>query len=213
MIGLSLLLGLFSFERTGYAVRIFGPTHMLLVMVSYLTPLLLYAFSDKDVYNRDGSNVWTLGRLSKPITWISIALVLLLIAINSGPVGWPVTRATFPYAPFVWMTTVAISICFWFLYGRSHYAGPVKSLTTWTVGYEVEIPRKLPNAFARQEKTVNFDLPSTREPTTNARSLANMTTHQNTELEFPQAYCTYDSSGSLWSATETQVPNHSFFHE
>ncbi|OAV93254.1 hypothetical protein PTTG_08541 [Puccinia triticina 1-1 BBBD Race 1] len=213
MIGLSLLLGLFSFERTGYAVRIFGPTCVLLIMFCYLTPLMLYAFSEKDVYNRDGSNVWTLGRLSKPMTWISIAFALLHIAIHSGPIGWPVTRATFPYAPFVLITTVAISICFWFLYGRSHYAGPIKSLTTWTVGYEVEIPRKLPDAFARPEKTVNFDLPSTREPTTNARSLANMTTHQNTELEIPQAYCTYDSSGSLWSATESQVPNHSFFHE
>jgi hypothetical protein len=105
---------------------------------------------------------------------------------------------------------VLISVVFWFLYGRSHYAGPIKSLTTWTLGYEVEIPKQVPNVQVCKAKISNLDPPRTIDSTPNG-SAANMT-YRRTEFELPQAFCTYDSSGSLWSATESQLPNQSFFH-
>ncbi|KAA1085403.1 hypothetical protein PGT21_005976 [Puccinia graminis f. sp. tritici] len=213
MIGLSMLFSLVSFDPTSASLRIFGPSCTMMLLICYLTPLLIRVISPKDVYDRDGSNIWTLGRYSKSMTWISIIFLTLLLVTLSGPTGYPIDTKTFPYAPFCLVATILISVFFWFVYGRSHYAGPIKSLTTWTLGYEVEIPKQLPNIPVRQEKVDNFDLPRTRDCTTNGRSLANMTTHQRTELDLPQAYCTYDSTGSLWSATESQLPNHSFFHE
>lgn len=117
---------------------------------------------------------------------------------------------TFPFAPFVLIGAITISLVFWFLYGRSHYAGPIKSLTTWTLGYEVEIPKQAQAAQVRHEKPDNVDLPITLEPTPN-RSAAELT-YQRTEFELPQAFCTYDSRGSLWSATDSQRPEQSFFN-
>ncbi|KAI7942858.1 hypothetical protein MJO29_012702 [Puccinia striiformis f. sp. tritici] len=213
MIGTSMTFGLLSLLHSDIAIRALAVANAHLVGFVYLAPLLLYAFSEKDVFNRDGSNVWTLGRFSRPITWTSIAFLTLVVVIQAGPTGFPVTALTFPWGPFILVATIFVSLAFWFLYGRSHYAGPIKSLTTWTVGYEVEIPKQMPNVHPRQEKAEHFDHPRTMEPTTNGRSLANLTSQQRTEFDLPQAYCTYDSTGSLWSATESQVPNQSFFHE
>ncbi|KAH9453280.1 hypothetical protein Pst134EA_024162 [Puccinia striiformis f. sp. tritici] len=213
MIGTSMTFGLLSLLHSDIAIRALAVANAHLVGFVYLAPLLLYAFSEKDVFNRDGSNVWTLGRFSRPITWTSIAFLTLVVVIQAGPTGFPVTALTFPWGPFILVATIFVSLAFWFLYGRSHYAGPIKSLTTWTVGYEVEIPKQMPNVHPRQEKAEHFDHPRTMEPTTNGRSLANLASQQRTEFDLPQAYCTYDSTGSLWSATESQVPNQSFFHE
>ncbi|KAA1095401.1 hypothetical protein PGTUg99_029591 [Puccinia graminis f. sp. tritici] len=213
LIGISMLFSLIAFDPTSNSIIIFDVSAAYLVLVCYLTPLVLYALSKKDVYDRDGSNVWTLGYLSKPVTWISVAFLTLVLATLSGPSGWPVDKKTFPYAPIFLIITIGISLFFWFVYGRSHYAGPIKSLTTWTVGYEVEIPKPRANAPVRQEVVNHSDLPRTPDLAANERSLANMTNHQRTGLELPHAYCTYDSSGSLWSASESQVPSQSFFHE
>jgi hypothetical protein len=34
-----------------------------------------------------------------------------------------------------------MAIISWFLYGQTHYVGPIKSITVWTTGQEVELPR------------------------------------------------------------------------
>ncbi|KAA1097673.1 hypothetical protein PGT21_016641 [Puccinia graminis f. sp. tritici] len=212
MIGISMLFSLVALDPTGKSIAIFGVSSAHLVLFCHLTPLVLYAFSPNDVYDRDGSNTWTLGRLSKPVAWVSILFFTLILVTLSGPSGWPLDHKNFPYAPFFLLITIVISLFFWFIYGNSHYVGPIKSLTTWTAGYEIEIPKQLTNAPVHQEKGEDYDLSRTGDMTANGRSLANMTSQRRTELELPQAYRTYDSSGSLWSATESQLPNHSFFH-
>ncbi|PLW22515.1 hypothetical protein PCANC_18609 [Puccinia coronata f. sp. avenae] len=210
MMTLSMIFSLLALYPKSRFVAVSGVANVFFISAAYATPLILYVFSEKDVYNRDGSNAWTLGRLSKPMACISIFFLTLQMAIHCTPLGWPVTPRTFPYPPFFLVGAVLISVVFWFLYGRSHYAGPIKSLTTWTLGYEVEIPKQVPNVQVCKAKISNLDPPRTIDSTPNG-SAANMT-YRRTEFELPQAFCTYDSSGSLWSATESQLPNQSFFH-
>ncbi|KNZ59201.1 hypothetical protein VP01_1785g3 [Puccinia sorghi] len=115
-----------------------------LSLMCYVIPVVLYLFSDKDVLYRDGRNFWTLQQWSRPLA--SLALITLLIQMILG--GFPTDpKKAGPQFPVRAVSSASIplvalmAIISWFLYGRAHYVGPIKSITVWTTGQEVELPR------------------------------------------------------------------------
>lgn len=158
MLGLQVTIALTGLEPSGLLLNAASKASTLFIMVAYLTPLIIYVSSPKGVYDRDGSNMWTTRGFSKPLACISIGFLTLEFMIQSGPVGTPISIKTFPIAPFILLGAVGLSSCLWYLYGRAHFVGPIKSLTTWTVGYEVEIPRPLPKSINRLEKNDGYEM-------------------------------------------------------
>lgn len=49
----------------------------------------------------------------------------------------------------------------WVIYGNSHYAGPIKSITVYTVGHEVELPKTRSHPSSNRHATPNSAKPST----------------------------------------------------
>lgn len=115
-----------------------------LSLTCYLIPIALYLVNDKDVLYRDGRNFWTLQRWSRPMAWLAFTTLLVQMVLGGFPtesrkVGhqFPSRAVSSASIPLVALMAVAS----WFLYGRAHYVGPIKSITVWTAGQEVELPR------------------------------------------------------------------------
>ncbi|POW18922.1 hypothetical protein PSHT_05283 [Puccinia striiformis] len=99
---------------------------------------------DKDVLYRDGRNFWTLQQWSRPLAWLAFITLLIQMVMGGFPtepkaagpqfLARAVSSASIPLVAL--LATVS-----WFLYGRAHYVGPIKSITVWTTGQEVELPR------------------------------------------------------------------------
>ncbi|WAQ81359.1 hypothetical protein PtA15_1A699 [Puccinia triticina] len=115
-----------------------------LSLMCYLIPIVLYLLSDKDVLYRDGRNFWTLQEWSRPLAWLALITLLIQMVLGGFPtearaagpqfLARAVSSASIPLVALL----AAVS---WFLYGRAHYVGPIKSITVWTTGQEVELPR------------------------------------------------------------------------
>ncbi|WAR60051.1 hypothetical protein PtB15_11B693 [Puccinia triticina] len=204
MIMLSIILMFVSLEPSGWILRLGKDSTSVLVLTSYVIPCIIYLFCERGVYDQDGRNVWRLKSFSKPLTLISVLFLLLLLACYSGPAGYPLTSKTFPIAPLAALGCLMISLVFWFTYGRNHFIGPIKSLSTWSVGFEIDLPKKRSRNLAPQARA------DTRDPTVaqagsqsvNDRSGAVLSSQPNHTLGIPHTYCTYGSDGSLWTETE-----------
>ncbi|GAA5985994.1 hypothetical protein JCM11641_004894 [Rhodosporidiobolus odoratus] len=107
---------------------------------SYVCPILLYLFCDKDVLRGDGRAKWTLRGASKPLAVAAAVFLLTFIVTMCLPTGYPVTPLTTSYASVVLLGVLLLSSIAWVLYGNSHYAGPIKTTTRWTIGAEVDLP-------------------------------------------------------------------------
>ncbi|KAI7951148.1 hypothetical protein MJO29_009822 [Puccinia striiformis f. sp. tritici] len=206
MIALSTIVMFLSLEPTRWVERFASEGSSFLVLISYLTPCVLYLFCAKGVYNQDGRNVWNLKGFSKPLAVIAALFLTLLLAIYSGPVRYPLTINTFPVAPWAGLSATIISLVFWFAYGKSHFIGPIKSLSTWSVGFEIDLPKKLSRSVAPRAPTGTRSATTTRPgpQSVNHRSGAILTSQANDTLGIPQTYCTYGSDGSLWTESADQ---------
>ncbi|MBW0473251.1 hypothetical protein O181_012966 [Austropuccinia psidii MF-1] len=108
--------------------------------ICYMVPVLLYLISDKDVLYRDGRNFWTLQQWSRPLAFISFISLMLQIILGGFPLDSKEMASRAVSSGTIPLVAVMASIS-WFLYGRCHYVGPIKSITVWTTGQEVELPR------------------------------------------------------------------------
>ncbi|BGP34969.1 hypothetical protein JCM10296v2_006793 [Rhodotorula toruloides] len=107
---------------------------------SYVAPILLYLVCDRDVLRGDGRAKWTLRGASKPLA-VPVALFLLVFIVTMClPTGYPVTSLNVSYASAMLIGVLLLSSTAWVLYGNSHYAGPIKTTTRWTIGAEVDLP-------------------------------------------------------------------------
>ncbi|BGP10988.1 hypothetical protein JCM10049v2_006882 [Rhodotorula toruloides] len=107
---------------------------------SYVAPILLYLVCDRDVLRGDGRAKWTLRGASKPLA-VPVALFLLVFIVTMClPTGYPVTSLNVSYASAMLVGVLLLSSTAWVLYGNSHYAGPIKTTTRWTIGAEVDLP-------------------------------------------------------------------------
>ncbi|GAA6044220.1 hypothetical protein JCM8097_002269 [Rhodosporidiobolus ruineniae] len=107
---------------------------------SYVAPILLYLFCPKDVLRNSGREQWTLRGASK-IVAVPVSLFLLTFIITMClPTGYPITSLNMSYASVVLVGVLLLASVTWVIYGNSHYAGPIKTTTRWTIGAEVDLP-------------------------------------------------------------------------
>lgn len=72
------------------------------------------------------------------------------------PTSLPVTAESWSWSPAVTVVATVLASLSWVFYGNSHYAGPIKSITLWTTGREVGLPRAKSRA-TRKTKTDEND--------------------------------------------------------
>ncbi|KAM0752190.1 hypothetical protein T439DRAFT_287531 [Meredithblackwellia eburnea MCA 4105] len=110
------------------------------VALSYVVPIIIYLFCPDDALAGDGRAQWTLRSFSKPVAYPVTFFVLVFLIVLCLPTGHPVTSLTASYASAVFIGVLFLSTLAWVFYGNSHYAGPIKTTTRWTIGAEVELP-------------------------------------------------------------------------
>lgn len=115
--------------------------------------------------------------------------------------------ATWSWSLPVLVVMIIFALATWLLYGKSHYAGPIKSLTVWTTGGEVEMPKKMARILVPDVvETVNPILPDK-----NQSSVLLIRGHPeqtsiaiNSTCSVPGTYVSYTSEGSMWCDTNPQ---------
>ncbi|KAH9444807.1 hypothetical protein MJO28_013162 [Puccinia striiformis f. sp. tritici] len=112
-----------------------------LLVFCYLAPLLIYLSCDPDVLEYDGRNVWRIPSLSRACTWISVLSLIGVLLLMACPNGLPITIETWSWSPLITLVFTLASSIGWITYGSSRYIGPIKSITFWTTGQEVDFPR------------------------------------------------------------------------
>ncbi|GAA5899863.1 uncharacterized protein JCM6883_006013 [Sporobolomyces salmoneus] len=123
------------------------------VVLSWAIPLIIYLFCPKDVLRGDGRAQWTLRQASRPLAFCAALFCSVFIIMLCLPTGYPVTSLTASYAAAVWVGVSLLSSLAWILYGNSHYAGPIKTTTRWTIGAEVDLPSSTSNPGATRKKS------------------------------------------------------------
>ncbi|EFP82135.2 hypothetical protein PGT21_019148 [Puccinia graminis f. sp. tritici] len=112
-----------------------------LLVFCYLAPLLIYLTCDPDVLEYDGRNVWRIPSLSRPCTWVSLLSLIVVLLLMACPHGLPITIESWSWSPLITLVFTIASSIGWITYGSSRYIGPIKSITFWTTGQEVDFPR------------------------------------------------------------------------
>ncbi|POY75992.1 hypothetical protein BMF94_1077 [Rhodotorula taiwanensis] len=107
---------------------------------SYLAPVVIYLVCSSDVLRGDGRAQWTLRRLSQPLC-VPVALFLATFMVTMClPTGYPINSLSVSYASAVLVGVLVLSSMTWVVYGNRRYAGPIKTMTRWTIGAEVDLP-------------------------------------------------------------------------
>ncbi|KLT41810.1 hypothetical protein CC85DRAFT_328672 [Cutaneotrichosporon oleaginosum] len=114
----------------------------------YIIPLILYVLSRLDL-SLIGRETFSLGRLSRPCAWITILWLALGTVQGSMPgtvsngsaefFDGDASKAVLSYLPMVFGGMLVVMLATWFLYGRRHYVGPIRTLTLWTTGQDIDL--------------------------------------------------------------------------
>ncbi|KAG0151509.1 hypothetical protein CROQUDRAFT_36565 [Cronartium quercuum f. sp. fusiforme G11] len=173
-----------------------------LLTFAYLIPVSLYLSSPRGVLDFDGRNVWTLRQFGRPLAAITVMSLLLEFGLYCAPKVEHPTAATWPYAPFVMVGVILISSLAWILHGRARYIGPIKSITVWSAGQEVELPKTRGRpSFENDQSTTTGPGPVLRpHGTQSCSSPSNFPS-----LNIPNTYQTYASNGSMWCGTNFEA--------
>ncbi|GAA5984441.1 hypothetical protein JCM10908_003347 [Rhodotorula pacifica] len=107
---------------------------------SYLAPILIYLACSSDVLRGDGRAQWTLRALSQPLCIPVVVFLGTFIIVMCLPTAYPITSLSVSYASAVLIGVLLLSSISWVVYGNRHYAGPIKTMTRWTIGAEVDLP-------------------------------------------------------------------------
>ncbi|KAG0139273.1 hypothetical protein CROQUDRAFT_666734 [Cronartium quercuum f. sp. fusiforme G11] len=190
-------------EKAGILSQILIQGAAIVIAICYMVPIGLYLCSDKDAMRQDGRNTWTLRTWSRPLAAISLIFLASICVVFSTPSSSQINIHTWSWDPVVVVALVSFSMMTWMFYGQSHYAGPVKSLTVWTAGQEVELPNKVARVMVPAAAAVS------RAPkqsvVTQDRTVPNQTTIAGVQtFNLPNAYVSYNSEGSMWCDTELE---------
>lgn len=128
-----------------------------LVVFSYLAPLLIYLSCDPDVLEYDGRNVWRIPNFSRACTWISVLSLIVVLLLMACPHGLPITIENWSWSPCITLIFTCASSIGWITYGNTRYIGPIKSITFWTTGQEVDFHRPRFDGIHHSNKTVDED--------------------------------------------------------
>ncbi|GAA5878717.1 hypothetical protein JCM3774_000484 [Rhodotorula dairenensis] len=107
---------------------------------SYLAPVVIYLACSSDVLRGDGRAQWTLRGLSQPLCIPVVVFLGTFIVVMCLPTAYPITPLSVSYASAVLVGVLLLSSISWVVYGNRNYAGPIKTMTRWTIGAEVDLP-------------------------------------------------------------------------
>jgi amino acid transporter len=114
------LLGLIYFGSTA-AFNSFTGVATICLSTSYGLPILISMIRGRQ--DVKGSS-YSLGRFGYVINGITIAWIVLAVALFCMPVTLPVTPESMNYASVVFAAFASISIFWYFIYARKHFTGP-----------------------------------------------------------------------------------------
>ncbi|WVR03997.1 hypothetical protein IAU60_000996 [Kwoniella sp. DSM 27419] len=114
----------------------------------YIVPVGLYLWSGKDLQT-EGRSSFSLRRWSKPVAVIGLLYGTLLIIAQTFPGHKPVTAATMSWSPVIIVGTCLLSFVTWKCYGDRHYSGPIRAVTKWETGVEIDLSTALGGAKSR----------------------------------------------------------------
>ncbi|GAA97304.1 uncharacterized protein L969DRAFT_14610 [Mixia osmundae IAM 14324] len=110
--------------------------------LAYAAPIAILLISPAGVLESGRYKIWTLRGFRKPMAIVSVLFVTLILIVMCFPTSLPVTSISLSYAPIVTGSVLILATLTWIVYGNSHYAGPIKSVTFWTTGgQEVALPK------------------------------------------------------------------------
>ncbi|KAL7419653.1 hypothetical protein Q5752_005567 [Cryptotrichosporon argae] len=113
-----------------------------LSLVGYVTPVGLYLLSKKDL-QQEGRTSWSLRKWSRPVGVLGFLYGAVVIVSQCFPGSRPVTAATISWAPVALVGTAIICYITWRLYGDRNYSGPIRALTKWETGVEIDLQTTL----------------------------------------------------------------------
>lgn len=93
---------------------------------------------------------WSLRKWSRPVAVVGAGYCLAVVLAQCLPGHRPVTVSNMSWSPIVIAGTLIISFCTWKLYGDKHYSGPIRALTKWETGMEIDLDSTLQASTQRQ---------------------------------------------------------------
>jgi hypothetical protein len=114
-----------------------------LSMLSYLVPVALYILAPRLDLQVEGRSAWSLRKFSRPVAVVGALFCLCVIIVQCLPSKRPVTVNNVSWSPVVIVGTLLISIITWKTYGNKHYSGPIRALTKWETGMELDLDSTL----------------------------------------------------------------------
>ncbi|KAI9638704.1 amino acid permease-domain-containing protein [Dioszegia hungarica] len=122
----------------GPVYSVLAVTASTLSYLGYTTPVLLYLLSGKDL-RTEGRSSWSLRTKSKIIGTVGVCYGIAVISLSMAPGEYPVTVQSISWGPVILVGTVAVCLLTWRFYGIKHYSGPIKAVTKWETGVEIDL--------------------------------------------------------------------------
>lgn len=198
----------------------------LMPCVGYFIPFALYLLSNLDLQHEQRTQ-FTLRKWSKPSALISCLWMLTAVIQGSFPVTnfstmttkdvTSTNATTLSYFPWALMGMIAVMTISWFLYGRRHFVGPVRAMTKWTAGVEINPEEANPNSRTdviraylggSRDKTSHGSAPMTPIKAKSKRSSFQSEKDKTTPLASPHMQppaLTYSQASSEGAQAESQL--------
>ncbi|WVQ73758.1 hypothetical protein IAR50_003338 [Cryptococcus sp. DSM 104548] len=133
-------------ESTLYSVL--AVTACTLSYVGYSVPVGLYLVSRIDLQT-EGRSMWTLRKWSKPIAVVGLLYSLLVVIVQTLPGSKPVRASTMSWSPVIIVGTASMCYLTWKSYGDKHFAGPIRAITKWESGVEIDLGTALASSRSK----------------------------------------------------------------
>ncbi|ORX36310.1 amino acid permease-domain-containing protein [Kockovaella imperatae] len=141
---------------SGTLYSILAVTAGSLSFLAYVVPVGLYLVSKKDLQT-EGRTSWSLRGFSKPIGCIGVAYGCTIIVVQMLPGHRPVTAGNMSWSSVILVGACLISFITWKLYGAKHYSGPIRALTKWETGMEIDLQSALASSRSRSGAVTTND--------------------------------------------------------
>ncbi|ODN80910.1 hypothetical protein L202_03035 [Cryptococcus amylolentus CBS 6039] len=133
-------------ESTLYSVL--AVTACTLSYVGYAVPVGLYLFSRIDLQT-EGRSLWSLRKWSKPIAVVGLLYSLAVVIVQTLPGSKPVRASTMSWSPVIIVGTISMCYLTWKSYGDKHFAGPIRAITKWESGVEIDLGKTLASSRSK----------------------------------------------------------------
>lgn len=133
---------LILFNKPGLVLSLVTTGASSLSILGYLIPVALYLMSKIDL-EQEGRTSWSLRKWSRPVACVAVLFCVTIIVVQTFPGTNPVRAYNISWSPVIIAGTLLISFLTWRLYGRKHYSGPIRALTKWETGVELDLDSTL----------------------------------------------------------------------